>query len=95
MTVSRSYKKHPYVKYNKHIRRGKKRLHKKIRRTEDIPNGNVYRKYFERWYNIYDGKDIERYQEILLGWNNQEEWTQFYKSFQEVYKEWITTWKGK
>lgn len=93
--MSRSYKKHPYVKYNKHLRWGKKRLHKKIRRTEDIPNGNVYRKYFERWYTIYDGKDIERYQEILLGWNNQEEWTQFYKSFQEVYKEWITTWKGK
>lgn len=93
--MSRSYKKHPYVKYNRHLRCGKKRLHKKIRRTEDIPNGNVYRKYFERWYNIYDGKDIERYQEILLGWNNQEEWTQFYKSFQEVYKEWITTWKGK
>lgn len=93
--MSRSYKKHPYVKDNGCIKKGKKLLRKKIRQAKDVPNGNAYRKYIERWFYIHDGKEIERLNELLLGWNSKESWTEFYSSWEEVFREWITVWKGK
>lgn len=31
----------------------KKQTKKKIRRSSDVPNGNVYRKYYEYWWILY------------------------------------------
>ena len=46
--MSRSYKKHPFVKdpANKFMKRY---ANKKVRRTPNIPNGKAYKKVFESW----------------------------------------------
>ena len=95
--MSRSYKKHPYIKLNnpRMIRNGKRLLRKKIRRSQDVPNGNTYRKYIERWWEIYDGKQFERLDEIVLDWNNGCYWMDEYETYKQLFSEWITTWKIK
>ena len=46
--MSRSYKKHPFVKDP--ANKGMKRCaNKKVRHTKDIPNGKAYKKVFESW----------------------------------------------
>ncbi|MBQ7569247.1 hypothetical protein IJT17_10670 [bacterium] len=93
--MSRSYKKHPWHKYRYDRINGKRILHKIVRRAEEVPSGNLYRKLIERWDYIYDGKAIQTLNELRLDWNNQEEWTEDYASWDEVYREWKVRWKAK
>lgn len=52
--MSRSYKKTPIAKDNKRGRRIAKRMAaKKVRKSQDVPNGKQYRKVYEPW-DIYD-----------------------------------------
>ena len=46
--MSRSYKKHHRVKdpAGKHMKRY---ANKKVRRTNNVPNGKAYKKFFESW----------------------------------------------
>lgn len=83
--MSRSYKKHPIIKYagNKDY---KKRFNRKLRRTtgiEDIPNGNAYKKMNESWdiNDIIDWCSWEKYK----SWNINN----------NTYREWYKTYKGK
>ena len=46
--MSRSYKKHPYVK-DPADKRMKRYANKKVRHTKDIPNGKAYKKVFNSW----------------------------------------------
>ena len=101
--MSRSYKKHPIIKYagNKDY---KKRFNRKLRRTtkiDDIPNGNAYKKMNESW-EIND--IVSRYtwpQYKLMS----EEWDRYYQNIgwsifnkrtdEEKYRDWYRTYKGK
>lgn len=60
--MSRSYKKHPVVTCAKN-KNGKKEASKKIRNTEEISNGNNYKKHFCSW-NICDYKSYVKKDEI-------------------------------
>ena len=53
--MSRSYKKHPYTKDGgpTRVKFAKQEANKKVRRTNDVPNGKSYRRVFEP-YDIHD-----------------------------------------
>lgn len=51
--MSRSYKKHPYEGCGSDKKHGKKHANRKVRRTEDVPNGKAYKKLYNS-YNIVD-----------------------------------------
>lgn len=95
--MSRSYRKNPILKYNSPdmVRRGKRFLHKRIRRTPDVPNGNAYRKYIERWDYLFDGRSREDLSELILAWNNGCWWMEDYDSLEHVYRDWVVKWKAK
>ena len=64
--MSRSYKKHPVVT-DRNNKWAKKDANKKVRNTEDISNGNNYKKHYCSW-NICDYKFwINKFDEF---WNN-------------------------
>jgi hypothetical protein len=67
--VSRSYKKHPIAKSIS--KGGKKFANRKVRNTEDIPNGNKYRKVSQSW-DIVD--QVSRYskQEWIDRWHQKQ-----------------------
>jgi hypothetical protein len=71
--MSRSYKKHLWEScgegssYRRFIKNYANRV---VRRTQDVPNGKAYRKYFESW-NISDYKGL---------------WKSEYESFWPYYK---------
>ena len=68
--MSRSFRK-PYVndsyKGSGFKQFAKRESNKKIRKSEDIPNGKSYRKYFDPWnindYYYYVGKDLKYWPE--------------------------------
>ena len=67
--MSRSRKKHP-VACDKTNKWAKRDANKKVRNTEDIGNGNNYKKYYNSW-NICDYKFwIDRTNE----WLNNQKW---------------------
>lgn len=53
--MSRSYKKHPYYTDGSAgtTKRRKNTANKKVRKSDDIPNGSGYKKVFESW-EIHD-----------------------------------------
>lgn len=68
--MSRSYKKHPFVKdpANKFMKRY---ANKKVRRTPNIPNGKAYKKVFESW-EISDWNWIWTKNEAIHDWESAE-----------------------
>lgn len=67
--MSRSYRR-PYCKDgyrgSKHKQFAKKEANKKIRRSLEVPNGKIYRKFYDTWkicdYNFYQTqRDIQRH----------------------------------
>ena len=95
--MSRSYKKHPVIKYagNKDY---KKLFNRRLRRTagiDDIPNGNAYKKMNESWEinDICSRCDWPQYRDIDWYWDN------FYgfprKTEEELYRDWYKCYKGK
>lgn len=49
----------PTGKYIKHMGRNhykrflKRESNRKVRRTSDVPNGNMYRRFYEYWWQLY------------------------------------------
>lgn len=90
--MSRSYRKHPIMKYagNKDY---KKRFNRKLRRTagiEDIPDGNAYKKMNESWdiNDIVSRCSWEEYKEYINSYNPRED-------EEELYRRWYKWYKGK
>lgn len=55
--MSRSYRKTPIVRDNRYGRKKDKRLaNKTVRNYNEVPNGKMFRKFFNPW-NIYDYKN--------------------------------------
>ena len=76
--MSRSYKKHPYVKDGgpTGVRFAKREANKKVRRTANIPNGKSYRRVSEPW-------DIHDYVNYWP-WADAKEW---YEANKDYFKE--------
>lgn len=88
--MSRSYKKHPIIKYAG-CKDLKKIYNRRLRRSnkiglEDIPNGNAYKKMNESW-NINDITD-------WCSWEECKQWN-FVEDTPEGYRWWYKTFKGK
>lgn len=86
--MSRSYKKHPIIKYAG-CKDYKKIYNRKLRRTtniDDIPNGNAYKKMNESW-NI---NDITSW----CSWEACKRWESI-ENTPEEYRWWYKTFKGK
>lgn len=86
--MSRSYKKHPVIKYAG-CKDFKKLYNRRLRRSnkigiEDIPNGGAYKKFNESW-NI---NDIEE----MCTWEEYQFW---YADEEESYRWWYKTYKAK
>lgn len=88
--MSRSYKKYLFYKDVKSSKLGKRKCNKKIRNTENIPNGKSYKKITSKWDYIYDyscSETWKEYQEYYrqLNWYNTKkesnyiEWYKVYK----------------
>lgn len=91
--MSRSYKKHPWVTdHNANTTQEKKKFaNKKVRNTEDLPNGSAYKKVSES-YDICDWKHFQSKEEMLEEYekNKDDPW------FQKLYptlKHWIRYWR--
>lgn len=87
--MSRSYKKHPRVK-DKTNKNMKKFANKKVRHTEDIPNGKAYKKVFESW-EISDYNWIWTKEEAIEQYNRADEnsWIKKrYKNLEDYLKYW-------
>lgn len=95
--MSRSYKKHAGVKdpANKEM---KKFANKKVRHSNDVPNGKSYKKMFES-YNISDFNWLYSWNECLATWEKSKK--DMYnpyshiKTKKELYRYWVTTYKRK
>ena len=54
--MSRSYKKHLWIRLKgDSSKEGKRLANKRIRHKTDVPDGRAYRKYYDQW-NICDGQ---------------------------------------
>jgi hypothetical protein len=73
--MSRSYKHNPWCKDGgeTYRRYQKNQANRKVRRSKDVPNGKVYRKFFEPWdiydYVSYCPKDGHFYRRNPEGWH--------------------------
>jgi hypothetical protein len=86
--MSRSYKKHPFVKdpANKFMKRY---ANKKVRRTPNIPNGKAYKKVFESW-DISDWRWWWNEQNAIDDYYDDNLW---YKSEYETLEEYLIYWE--
>ena len=86
--MSRSYKKHPFVKdpANKFMKRY---ANKKVRRTPNIPNGKAYKKVFESW-DISDWRWWWDKQTAIFDYYDDNLW---YKSEYETLEEYLIYWE--
>jgi hypothetical protein len=86
--MSRSYKKHPFVKdpANKFMKRY---ANKKVRRTPNIPNGKAYKKVFESW-DISDWRWWWDKQDAIFDYYDDNLW---YKSEYETLEEYLIYWE--
>lgn len=103
--MSRSYKKHPIIKYAG-CKDYKKLYNRRLRRSnkiglEDIPNGNAYKKMNESWNinDIVDGCTWPEYKIMSDEWDRHYEntgWSIFNKrTEEEKYRDWYKCYKGK
>lgn len=86
--MSRSYKKHPFVKdpANKFMKRY---ANKKVRRTPNIPNGKAYKKVFESW-DISDWRWWWDKQNAIHDYYDDDLW---YKNEYETLEEYLIYWE--
>lgn len=92
--MSRSYKKHAGIKdpANKGM---KKFANKKVRHSNDVPNGKSYKKMFES-YNISDFSWLYSWNECLATWEkSKKDKYNHIKTKEELYRYWVTTFKRK
>lgn len=97
--MSRSYKKRPIVKDRN---KGMKNIaNRKIRNSNDIPNGKSYKKYFCS-YDISDYAFEESLQEFIDRY--EKDYKAFLngackyfkeKNYEEIYREWYSCYKNK
>ena len=91
--MSRSHKKNPWYTdhHVKSSQENKKFANKKVRNTEEIPNGGSYKKVSESW-DICDFKFFYTKEEAIEEYNkakeNDEEWVKKY-----TLKEWLRHWR--
>lgn len=77
--MSRSYKKHPvYSSQWGNKKFTKKQANRKVRHSEDIPNGKQYRKFYESW-NIIDHHSYQTKEDAKI-------WFRLYKHLWKLYK---------
>ena len=65
--MSRSYKKHPFQKVGGTSKRAKQWANRTIRRTNKVPSGKAYRKFFNSW-DIADWITRWTWQDCLREW---------------------------
>lgn len=93
--MSRSFKKTPIVK-DRRVG-GKKFANHKVRRSEDVPNGKAYRKFYNS-YDISDFKFRRTKMRYVKMWNHKDDVHNFCwknKSFYDAMRFWhkIYYWK--
>lgn len=94
--MSKSYKKYPSVGSNS---KGMKILaNRKVRRTKNIPNGNIYRRFFNQ-YDICEYRSSETFKEFVNRTKDSENtYWHIYKHLmnkEEMYSEWYKMYKRK
>lgn len=92
--MSQSYKKYCVCK-DKNSQYGKRQASKAVRRSKDVPNGSMYKKFFCSWnicdYRCYEQKLSKK--EFIENWNNSKD-TDFilyrrgYNTWKEAYRSW-------
>ena len=89
--MSRSYKKFPIVKDKSCSKHGKRFANKKVRHTQDIPNGKAYKKVYETW-NICDYCWIWTRKDAIEHWykSDKDSWT--HRNF-ETLEEYLIYWE--
>lgn len=80
--MSRSYHKHPVATDGspKTTQESKKFANKKVRNTEDIPNGGAYKKVSESW-EIHDYKSYWPWEEAKKHWESSKDDAYFKKHY--------------
>ena len=88
--MSRSYKKHPYVK-DSPSKWMKRYANKKVRRTKNIASGGAYKKVVESW-DISDWCWYWSKIDAIREWSNANEYTRIYDEY-ETLEEYLTYWE--
>lgn len=93
--MSRSYKKHPYTKDGgpTRVKFAKREANKKVRRTDDVPNGKSYRRVFEPW-DIHDYISYWPWYEAKAWYEvNKDDvyWLRRYPTLKSFYRHWKTS----
>ena len=99
--MSRSYKKNPIANDSrrKSTKRNKQLANKKIRKINNIPNGNAYKKFSES-YDIRDFSIRDTWEEAKDRYEKDKyfysEWTvRHYPTLKDFYRFWFKNFKGK
>ena len=97
--MSRSFKKHPYVKDGGPEGRkfAKKLANKKVRRSANIGNGKAYRRVFEP-YDIHDWTSYWPWPEAKDWYEKNKEdiyWLRKFPTLKSFYRHWKTSTIGK
>lgn len=96
--MSRSYKKNPYYTDGSPgtTQESKKFANKKVRNTEDIPNGGAYKKVSESW-DIHDFVDRWTWEEAKALWErgDNQYLRDCYPTLKDFYRYWLKRCKSK
>lgn len=94
--MSRSYKKYPVVNDSqpKSTKARKKIANRKVRNTDDVPNGKAYKKVSESW-NIRDFAWFWSWEEALKGYEENEYLKKRYPTIDEFHRFWLQEAKCK
>ena len=97
--MSRSYKKHPYLKESsKHTKYGKKFANRKVRNSDDTLQHRDYKKQYCSWeisdYKFYMSKQ-EIIDEFFASRNEEYHWMKKFKTLKEALTWWKKTYLRK
>lgn len=96
--MSRSYKKNPYHTDGspKTTQENKKFANKKVRNTEDLPNGGAYKKVSESW-DIHDFIIRWTWEEAKALWEcgDNQYLRDHYPTLKDFYRYWLKYYRSK
>ena len=94
--MSRSYKKYPIVNDSKpkSTKAKKKIANRKVRNTDDVPNGKAYKKVSESW-DIRDFSWFWSWEDAKKDYEENEYLKKRYPTADDYYRFWLQEAKGK
>lgn len=90
--MSRSYKKNPYCNdgHRKTTKESKRFANKKVRNTDNVPNGKAYKKIFESW-DIRDYSFRQTWEEAKEYYEHNKD-NDYMKKRYPTLKDWYRAW---